>query len=109
MLKDKKKKHMEYAKKMILVLFINCGIIELFTGYITIRSLNIAQEIGIPPDFTPIVTLIGAVISEVIGYAVYSAKAAKENTAGGITYLRALNETKSNDDIIIFTDDTPVG
>jgi hypothetical protein len=41
---------------------------------------------------TPLTTLIGAVISEVVGYAVYSLKAAKENTIGGIQYLQAENE-----------------
>ena len=50
----------------------------------------------IAPDFTPLVTLIGAVISEVIGYAVYSLKAMKENTSGGIVYDSALNNNDNN-------------
>lgn len=42
------------------------------------------------PDLTPLITLIGAVVSEVIGFAIYSIKAAKENTSGGIVYDLAM-------------------
>ena len=54
---------------------------------------------GNPMDFSPLVTLIGAVVTEVIGFAVYAVKATKENTANGITYMMAqqsLNNNKSN-------------
>jgi hypothetical protein len=44
------------------------------------------------PDFSPLITLIGAVVSEVIGFAIYSIKAAKENTKGGIVYESAMRE-----------------
>ena len=37
-------------------------------------------------DFSPLVTLIGSVIGEVIGFAIYSLKSAKENSEGGIVY-----------------------
>ena len=50
-------------------------------------------------DFSPLVTLIGAVVTEVMGFAVYAVKATKENTANGITYMMAqqsLNNNKSN-------------
>ena len=50
------------------------------------------------PDFTPLVALIGAVVSEVVGYAVYALKSAKENTVGGITYesaMRQIDEDKA--------------
>ena len=54
------------------------------------------------PDLTPLITLIGAVVSEVIGFAIYSIKAAKENTSGGIVYDLAMqnnkNECECNDD-----------
>jgi hypothetical protein len=71
-------------------LFINCSLIELFTGYITIIDLKLAETIG-AVDFVPIVTLIGAVVSEIIGFAIYAVKATKENTNGGIKYQAMMN------------------
>lgn len=41
-------------------------------------------------DFSPLTALIGAIVTEVIGYAVYSIKSMKENTKGGITYETAM-------------------
>lgn len=67
------------SKKIILFLFLNCTLIELFTGYITLIDLDIARTTGVV-DFTPIVTLIAAVVGEVIGFAIYAVKSTKENT-----------------------------
>lgn len=78
------------SKLLILFLFINCTLIEIFTGWATIKMLTIAMVTGLPIDFTPLVTLIGAVVGEVIGFAVYCAKAIKENTIGGIVYDKAM-------------------
>lgn len=86
------------SKLLILFLFINCTIIELFTGFVTLKSLNLTTLTMANPDFTPLVTLIGAVVSEVVGYAVYALKSAKENTVGGITYetaMRQIDEDKA--------------
>lgn len=86
------------SKLLILFLFINCTIIELFTGFITLKSLDLTTLTMANPDFTPLVALIGAVVSEVVGYAVYALKSAKENTAGGITYeaaMRQIDEDKA--------------
>lgn len=86
------------SKLLILFLFINCTIIELFTGFVTLRSLDLTTLTMANPDFTPLVALIGAVVSEVVGYAVYALKSAKENTAGGITYeaaMRQIDEDKA--------------
>ena len=74
------------SKLLILFLFINCTLIELFTGWVTIKSIDLATLTMVGPDFTPLVTLIGAVVSEVIGFAIYAIKSAKENTEGGIIY-----------------------
>ena len=41
-------------------------------------------------DFTPLVTLIGTIVSEVFGYAIYALKSTKENTVGGIVYDMAI-------------------
>lgn len=86
------------SKLLILFLFINCTIIELFTGFVTLKSLDLITLTMANPDFTPLVALIGAVVSEVVGYAVYALKSAKENTAGGITYeaaMRQIDEDKA--------------
>lgn len=86
------------SKLLIFFLFLNCTIIELFTGFVTLKSLDLTTLTMANPDFTPLVTLIGAVVSEVVGYAVYALKSAKENTAGGITYeaaMRQINEDKA--------------
>ena len=86
------------SKLLILFLFINCTIIELFTGFVTLKSLDLTTLTMSNPDFTPLVALIGAVVSEVVGYAVYALKSAKENTAGGITYeaaMRQIDEDKA--------------
>lgn len=86
------------SKLLIIFLFINCTIIEIFTGYVTLRSLDIATMTFMMPDFTPLVTLIGAVVSEVIGFAIYAIKSAKENTSGGIVYETAMMNLCGNRD-----------
>lgn len=86
------------SKLLIVFLFINCTIIEIFTGYVTLRSLDIATMTFMMPDFTPLVTLIGAVVSEVIGFAIYAIKSAKENTSGGIVYETAMMNLCGNRD-----------
>lgn len=86
------KKKMSTTKKIVMFLFINCTLIEIFTGLITIINLHLAATTGAMIDFTPIVTLIGAVVSQVIGFAIYAVKATKENTTGGIIYEEMMNE-----------------
>lgn len=83
---NKDNKKINTTKKIVLFLFINCTIIELFTGWVTIQSLMLAENYMMPVDFTPLVTLIGAVVSEVLGFAIYAVKSAKENSKGGIVY-----------------------
>ena len=89
--KTKGKKKINTSKLIILFLFLNCTLIELFTAYITLKELQLVQITG-SINFAPIVTLISAVVGEVIGFAVYAAKATKENTQGGITYQSMMNE-----------------
>lgn len=98
-----KKNKLPTSKQLIWFLFINCTIIELVVIIVTFQSLDLAMCIGIAPNLTPLVTLVGAIVSEVIGYAVYAVKSAKENTAGGITYDIAMrgfdyspNQSESN-------------
>lgn len=85
-------KKLSTSKLLILFLFINCTAIELFTGWVIIQEIALAAHTGMMLDLSPLVTLIGAVVGEVIGYGVYSAKAVKENMAGGISYELAMME-----------------
>lgn len=90
--KKNKTKKMTTSKKLIAFLFINCVAIEIFACYAVLKSIEISQLMGMATDFSPINSLIGAVIAETIGYAVYCLKSAKENQAGGITYDLAMKK-----------------
>lgn len=96
----RKPKKMSTTKLLIGFLFINCTLVELFTGWATAQSLKISYMTGNPMDFSPLVTLIGAVVTEVMGFAVYAIKATKENTANGITYMMAQQSFNNNNDPI---------
>lgn len=84
------------SKIIMFFLLLNCTAIEIFTGIITVMNINIARELGISPDLTPLVTLISAVIGQTIGFAIYSIKAAKENCRGGIVYEQAMFQANNN-------------
>ena len=80
------KKKISTSKILILFLFINCTIIEIFTGWVTVKSFSYSLITGNSIDFSPLVTLIGSVIGEVTGFAIYSLKSANEKAEGGIVY-----------------------
>lgn len=84
-----KKPKLSTTKKLIYFLFVNCSLIEIFTGVITWLSACSDN-----PDFSPLVALIGAVVGEVIGFAVYGIKSIKENTAGGVVYEKVMQQQK---------------
>lgn len=79
-----------WAKILLIFLFINFTVIEIFTGWVTVSSFALAYAIGTMPDFTPLVTLIGAVIGQTLSYGFYSFKSKAENTEGGIVYEAAM-------------------
>lgn len=93
----RKPKKMSTTKFLVGFLFVNCTLVELFTGWATAQSLKISYMTGNPMDFSPLVTLIGAVVTEVMGFAVYAVKATKENTANGITYMMAQQSLSNNE------------
>lgn len=95
-----KPKRFTTTKLIMFFLFLNCTLIELFTCWSTIQSLEIAKITMMSPDFTPLVTLIGTVVGEVIGFAIYAMKSMRENSAGGIVYDHAFRESNSCDDDI---------
>jgi hypothetical protein len=75
-----------FSKWLIFFLFLNCTGLEIFTAWVTVQTIQLAFATGAIIDFSPLVTLIGLVVGEVIGYGIYSLKSVKENTKGGIVY-----------------------
>lgn len=90
------KKKMTTSKKLILFLFINCVIIELFAMVMIALNVAFSKNTGYTPDFSPLNALIGAIVAEVIGYGVYALKSALENREGGVTYLNAKYDLENN-------------
>lgn len=93
----KKFKELPTSKKLIYYLFINCTVIEIFTLIVTLISVLQVSETLTTPDFSPLLALIGAFVTETIGYAIYCLKSAKENTKGGIQYLKLQAELEEDD------------
>ena len=77
------------GKLAMWILLFLCLIVIVFTGWVTIKEFSLAYALGVMPDFTPLVTMIGAILGAAIDVAAYFAKSAKENTKGGITYQAA--------------------
>ena len=86
------KKKYPFSKLLLIFLFVNFTILELFTGWVTIQSFTLAYTKEVMPDLTPLITLIGAIVGQTISYGVYAAKSKAENTAGGITYDLAMQD-----------------
>lgn len=84
-----------WSKMLLVFLFINFTILELFIGWVTIQSFALAFAVGMMPDFTPLVTLIGLVAGETISYGAYCAKSKAENIEGGITHDTVMYELKA--------------
>ena len=70
--------------------------------------MYLAADAMMTPDFSPLVTLVGAAVSEVIGYAIYAVKSMKENTEGGIIYMQAQNELNATPPEEIIDDNDPM-
>jgi hypothetical protein len=87
----KKEKKFSMTKLFMFFLFINCTVIEIFTGWVTVKNLYLAEVHNIAIDFTPLVTLIGVVLGEVLSFGIYALKSMKENTQGGIVYDQAMS------------------
>lgn len=93
--KEIKNKYKPSTSKFLMAfLFINCSIIEIYTMFVIILSMRM----GFEADFGPLQMLITAVVAQVIGYAIYSLKASKENSAGGIVYETAIRKIETGED-----------
>ena len=86
-----------WSKMLLVFLFLNFTFLELFIGYVTLQSFALAFAVGVMPDFTPLVTLIGLVAGETISYGVYCAKSKAENVQGGIIHDLAMSEKQEED------------
>ena len=89
--KQLKGKKITTTKWLILFLFINCTLIELFTGWSTVQSLRMSALSG-----------KSAVLSEVIGFAIYAVKSMKENCKNGIVYDSILQSNERMEENINF-------
>lgn len=95
---DKKKTKLAFGKWLMIFLFVNFTLLELFTCGITLYSFSLAFAIGVMPDFTPLITLLGSVIGETLSFGIYCAKSKAENTQGGIIYETALKKLKDEEE-----------
>ena len=90
------KKKTTTSKKLILFLFINCVVIEIFAMVMIALNLVFTKDSGYSPDFSPLNALIGAIVGEVIGFGIYCVKSTLENREGGVTYLNAQYDLENN-------------
>ena len=85
------------SKLFTFFLFLNCTFVEIFTCYVTILNIETAKELATTPDLSPLMTLIGTVVGETIGFAIYAIKAAMQNCQGGVVYAMATTN-QTNDE-----------
>ena len=90
------KNKMSFSKKLMIIILLNCVIIELYA----------MVAMWYNHDLLSLCALIGAVVGETVSFAIYSYKAIKENTSGGIVYKSAIS---SNDDTNIPMDNNVYG
>lgn len=96
--KSKEIKLPSWSKLLSLLLFINFTALEIFVGWVTIKSFTLAFQYGMSPDFTPLITLMSAVLGETISYAIYALKSKAENTKGGIVYESMIQQMQNNNE-----------
>ena len=94
--KSKEIKLPSWSKLLSLLLFINFTVLEIFVGWVTVKSFTLAFQYGMAPDFTPLITLMSAVLGETVSYAIYALKSKAENTKGGIVYESMIQQQNQN-------------
>lgn len=90
-------KKIPLSKLFLILLFLNFFALEIFIGFITLKSFAIVA-ITQQMDFTPLVTLIGAIMGQTLSYGIYSAKSKAENTVNGIVYDTAMKELERGEE-----------
>lgn len=86
--KYKRKIKLSTSKTFMLLIFLNCTAIEIFSAYITYKAMMVTMTV----DMSALVALIGAVVGESLSFLIYCNKATRENTRGGITYEAAMRQ-----------------
>lgn len=81
------KNKMPFSKKLMIIIILNCAVIELYS----------MVAMWYNHDLSSLCTLIGAVVGETVSFAIYSYKAIKENTSGGIVYESTINGNTSSE------------
>lgn len=81
-MKNKDKKKIATTKLIVFFILFNCTMIEVYSMWVMYKFM----------DLSALYSLITAVIGESITFIAYAAKSAKENTVGGITYEKAMND-----------------
>ena len=75
-----KEKQLTTTKKLVNYLFCCATGIQLFTGYLMVVQLKLLKQgVIMSLDTSPLISLIGAVVGEVMIFAVYAVKSFKEN------------------------------
>ncbi len=82
----KESKKITTTKLLIFFLFGSCTVIQIFTLYIILKSINL----GLSTDLGPLQMLITAIVVEVVSFAIYSIKSLKQNVKNGIIYQTAM-------------------
>ena len=88
----KKNRFPTWGKILLVFLFINFTILEIFTAWVTKETMSLAFATGMMPDFTPLITLLGSIAGQTLSYGIYCVKSKAENTQGGIVYDLAMLE-----------------
>ena len=76
----REEKKVTTTKKLVTYLFVCATAIQLFTGYLMIVQIQLLKQgVIVTLDTSPLISLIGAVVGEVMVFAVYAIKSFKEN------------------------------
>ena len=76
----REEKKVTTTKKLVAYLFFCATAIQLFTGYLMVTQLKLLKQgMVMTLDTSPLISLIGAVVGEVMVFAVYAIKSFKEN------------------------------
>lgn len=80
-------KKLTTTKIFLYLLFINCILIELVAVVLWIKT---------DMKFDLFNNIVRPLITQLLGFAIYSYKSMRENTEGGITYMTALESEDKN-------------
>lgn len=83
--RTRNRKKLTTAKIGLYYMFASCTVVQIYS----------MVAMWVKNDLSALYALIGVSVGEAITYCSYAAKAAKENTKGGITYEAAMREQET--------------